>query len=204
MQVRHKFIILLFRFAHKKIGKEAIQKFIRDNEKYVLDIKRKKGKTKIDKDIEEYLRKKSNINLFNNNNNMNTNNYNVQMMNNSLLAMNFLLLQNQILLQNNQSSTNPINGNLAQQNKDETNINENMEKNYNQSEQIDYSNLNNFGPNFNESDKNKNINEEERHFGNEEVNQNKEIIQKILEAINNGKNNNINNNEENQADPRKK
>ena len=95
-----------------------MQKFIHDNEQYVLEVKRKHGKTKIDKDLNEYMRKKNinnNINLFNNNvnNNMNNNNLSYQMMNNPLLAMNYLLLQNQLLLQQrNQSLENALNNNI--------------------------------------------------------------------------------------------
>ena len=78
-----------------------MQKFIHDNEQYVLEVKRKQGKTKIDRDINEYLRKKNNNNnknLFNNNISTNNNNdFNTQMLNNSLIAMNYLLFQNQLL-----------------------------------------------------------------------------------------------------------
>ena len=40
-----------------------MQKFIHDNEQYVLEVKKKHGKTKIDKELNEYLRKKKNNNL---------------------------------------------------------------------------------------------------------------------------------------------
>ncbi len=58
-----------------------MQKFIHDNEQYVLEVKRKHGKTKIDKELNDYMRKKNinnNISLFNNtaNNSMNNNNLN--------------------------------------------------------------------------------------------------------------------------------
>jgi hypothetical protein len=35
-----------------------MQKFIHDNEQYVLEVKKKHGKTKIDRELNEYLRKK--------------------------------------------------------------------------------------------------------------------------------------------------
>jgi hypothetical protein len=35
-----------------------MQKFIHDNEQYVLEVKKKHGKTRIDKELNEYLRKK--------------------------------------------------------------------------------------------------------------------------------------------------
>ena len=55
-----------------------MQKFIHDNEQYVLDAKKKHGKTKIDRDINEYLRKKggNKNHLFNNKQNNHNNNGN--------------------------------------------------------------------------------------------------------------------------------
>ena len=208
-----------------------MQKFIHDNEQYVLEVKRKQGKTKIDKDINEYLRKKnfSHVNAFNNNgnnsmNNNNNNNYNVQMLNNSLLAMNYLLLQNQLLLQqnqqNNQNIQNPIGNNIMQQKRDENNLGETDNKDFNSDEK-----LNEMGKNeeihlekkeegkshMENLEKTEKIEENaDGNYASENFNQNKEIIKKILEAINVQNNNfiNINNSnnvkEENEADPRKK
>ena len=68
-----------FRFSHKNIDKNRMQKFIHDNEKYVLDAKKKLGKTRIDRDINEYLRRKNGnkIHSYHNNkqNNIMNNNY---------------------------------------------------------------------------------------------------------------------------------
>ena len=63
-----------FRFSHKNIDKDRIQKFIHDNEQYVLDAKKKHGKTRIDRDINEYLRRKNGnkIHSYHNNNNNNS------------------------------------------------------------------------------------------------------------------------------------
>ena len=52
-------IFNFYRFSHKNIDKDGIQKFIHDNEQYVLDAKKKHGKTRIDRDINEYLRRKN-------------------------------------------------------------------------------------------------------------------------------------------------
>ena len=167
-----------------------MQKFIHDNEQYVLEVKRKHGKTKIDKELNDYMRKKNinnNISLFNNtaNNSMNNNNLNYQLMSNPLLAMNYLLLQNQLLMQQrNQNLENAINNNI---------------------------NLNNGVVNINENEKEsqiKNVQESlEKNEGNEikndenaEANK-KEIIKKIIEAITVPNNISI---EESQNDPRKK
>ena len=182
-----------------------------------MEVKKKQGKTKIDRDINEYLRKKNinTKNLFNNNNisaiNSNGYDYNAQMLNNSLLAMNYLLLQNQLLMQqNNASMDNQINNNIIPQNNNEI-IGDN---NYN---------FINFGQSTDkiqenpESEKernpkenfNNNVNEENMiNFSNDNLNQNKEIIkQKILEAINRQNNNNvniINDKGDKNCDPRKK
>ena len=207
-----------------------MQKFIHDNEQYVLEVKRKQGKTKIDKDINEYLRKKNgnHISLFNNNgnnsmNNNNNNNYNVQMLNNSLLAMNYLLLQNQLLLQqnqqNNQNMVNPIGNNIMQQNKEDANPGENENKVFNPDEkpnEIEKNEENDLEKKEEGNNQMGNLEKTEKNeengdgnYANVNFNQNKEIIKKILEAINVQNNNfiNINNNnlnEEKAADPRKK
>jgi hypothetical protein len=208
-----------------------MQKFIHDNEQYVLEVKRKQGKTKIDKDINEYLRKKNgnHISLFNNNgnnsmNNNNNNNYNVQMLNNSLLAMNYLLLQNQLLLQqnqqNNQNMVNPIGNSIMQQNKEDANPGENENKVFNSDEkpnEIQKNEENDLEKKEEGNNQMENLEKTEKNevngdgnYANENFNQNKEIIKKILEAINVQNNNfiNINNNnnlnEEKAADPRKK
>ena len=173
-----------------------MQKFIHDNEQYVLEVKRKHGKTKIDKELNDYIKKKNinnYINLFNNtgNNNTNNNNLSSQMMNNPILAMNYLLLQNQLLmLQRNQNLENVLNSNInIVQNNEENNLNENKESNADVKEE-------------------KNENENKIEVGNnqegeniDETNKNNEIIKKILEAITDP--NNINN-EDKQGDPRKK
>ena len=200
-----------------------MQKFIHDNEQYVLEVKRKQGKTKIDKEINEYLRKKKNNNtsLFNNNNNnnnnsMNNNNYNIQMMNNSLLAMNYLLLQNQFLMQQrNPNLVNQINSSIMPQNIDDLNTNGNLDNfqyNYEQKgDKFDNIQKNIFGEESEvKNEKENNIgpkeggNTDNRHenIENEEPSQNNEIIKKILEALNGQ--NNVNNNEERLSDPRKK
>ena len=208
-----------------------MQKFIHDNEQYVLEVKRKQGKTKIDKDINEYLRKKnfSHVNAFNNNgnnsmNNNNNNNYNVQMLNNSLLAMNYLLLQNQLLLQqnqqNNQNIPNPIGNNIMQQKRDENNSGETDNKAFNydekpnemgKNEEIHLEKKEEGKSQMENLEKTEKIEENaDGNYASENFNQNKEIIKKILEAINVQNNNfiNINNSnnvkEENEADPRKK
>lgn len=195
-----------------------MQKFIHDNEQYVLDVKRKQGKTKIDKEINEYLRRKknNNINLFNNNNNsMNNNNYNIQMMNNSLLAMNYLLLQNQLLMQQrNPNMPNQINSSILQQNNDDSNTNGNLEDyqfNFAQKgDNTDNIQKDNYGKELEGKNEKENLEEKElingdiNHENDENVapGQNNEIIKKILEALNGQ--NNINSNEERLSDPRKK
>ena len=195
-----------------------MQKFIHDNEQYVLDVKRKQGKTKIDKEINEYSRRKknNNINLFNNNNNsMNNNNYNIQMMNNSLLAMNYLLLQNQLLMQQrNPNMPNQINSSILQQNNDDSNTNGNLEDyqfNFAQKgDNTDNIQKDNYSKELEDKNEKENLEEKElingniNHENDENVapGQNNEIIKKILEALNGQ--NNINSNEERLSDPRKK
>ena len=45
-----------------------MQKFIHDNEQYVLEVKKKNGKTKIDRELNDYLRKNNNnLNSFSKN-----------------------------------------------------------------------------------------------------------------------------------------
>ena len=186
-----------------------MQKFIHDNEQYVMEVKRKQGKTKIDRDINEYLRKKNmnNISLFNTNGNNsinnNNNNYNMQMLNNSLL-MNYLLLQNQFLLQqNNQNMENQINSTILPQNNDETKGGEaenKINKNEEKGEEIDKNQENQFengeeGKNSKENDQNSEQKCEkngDRDNDNEGAEQKTEIIKKILEAISCQNNNNIN------------
>ena len=99
-------LLNLFRFSHENISKHEIKKFIRDNKQFILELRGKNGKTKIDNEINEYLRNKNkNRNKITNKsfdimNNMN-NNLNCQMINNSLnslIAMNYLLLQNHFIL----------------------------------------------------------------------------------------------------------
>jgi hypothetical protein len=66
-----------------------MQKFIHDNEQYVLEVKKKHGKTRIDKELNEYLRKKkNNLNSFNKNSNKNNNKSKNNNINYQLLAMN--------------------------------------------------------------------------------------------------------------------
>ena len=195
-----------------------MQKFIHDNEQYVFEVKRKQGKTKIDRDINEYFRKKNinNISLFNTNennsmDNNNNNNYNMKLLNNSLL-MNCLLLQNQLLFQqNNQNMENQISSSILPDNNDESKGLDIQNKN-NKNEEIGKNQENKIGND--EEGKNQKENEEkvekkfkesgERNSDNEGVDQKDEIIKKILEAIN-GQNNNINNSNEGKlTDPRKK
>ena len=116
----------MFRFSHENISKHEIKKFIRDNEQFILELRGKNGKTKIDNEINEYLRNKNkNRNKITNKsfdimNNMN-NNLNCQMINNSLnslIAMNYLLLQNHFILQqNNQQLINKLKNNITIQQK---------------------------------------------------------------------------------------
>ena len=218
MQVRHYFILNIlinyFRFSHKNIDKDVMQKFIHDNEQYVLEAKRKHGKTRIDRELNEYLRKKkNNINLYNNNGNNNSNmnnNLNLQVMNNPLL-INYLLLQNQLLLQQtNPNLPNQINS-LIQQNRDEVNNDNGNPENEDEcgkgEKNMDYTHLNRDGvvqkneenllEKNDENNEPQNVNEENDFNTNEN---NNEIIKKILEAINE-KNNNV---EQRQTDPRKK
>ena len=186
-----------------------MQKFIHDNEQYVLEAKRKHGKTRIDRELNEYLRKKkNNINLYNNNGNNNNNmnnNFNLQP-----LLMNYLLLQNQLLLQQrNPNIANAINS-LIQPNSDEINNENGNQANNDECENgeknMDYTHLNRDGvekkneenlENKEEKNEVQNANEEKDVNANDN---NKEIIKKILEVINE-KNNNI---EQRQTDPRKK
>ena len=175
----------MFRFSHENISKHEIKKFIRDNEQFILELRGKNGKTKIDNEINEYLRNKNkNRNKITNKsfdimNNMN-NNLNCQMINNSLnslIAMNYLLLQNHFILQqNNQQLINKLKNNITiQQNKNELN-----------------KNSKNITHNIEKRDKNNNI-----------CHKNGEIFKKILEAVKipkkTNKNKKINHN-----DPRKK
>jgi hypothetical protein len=174
-----------------------MQKFIHDNEQYVLEVKRKHGKTKIDKELNDYMRKKNinnYINLFNNtgNNNMNNNtNLNYQMMNNPILAMNYLLLQNQLLMQQqNQNLDNVLNNNINLiQNNEENNLSGNKESNADEKEEK------------NENENNIEVGNNQEGENLDETNKNNEIIKKILEAITDP--NNINN-EDKQGDPRQK
>ena len=47
-----------FRFSHKKLNKDEMNKFFHDNEKFISEIKRKYGSTNLDKYYEEYLENK--------------------------------------------------------------------------------------------------------------------------------------------------
>ena len=201
MQVSSIFLILIifiFRFSHKNIDKDRIQKFIHDNEQYVLDAKKKHGKTRIDRDINEYLRKKNgnkihmynnkqnNTNNNNNNmNNMNTNNINYQMMNNPVFALNLLLLQNQLMQQQNINPVNQENNENSGENNSKVEndiINNNEIKdeiNNNNEESNMVNNMINFDNNNNNGES-------------QNINQN-EILQKILAVLNNPLMNNINN-----------
>jgi len=175
-------LFLKSRFSHKNIEKNEIQKFIRDNEKYILESKRKNGKTRIDKDINEYLRKKNanKIHPFNiTENNTFNNNLNYQMINNSLLAMNYLLLQNQFILQqNNQNLMNTISSNIIQHNKTGVNNHINKEDNNNIEKRDKKLNFN--------SEKNKIKNKENKikKIDKNNFNKNRETFKKILEAVN--------------------
>ena len=179
-----------------------MQKFIHDNEQYVLEVKRKHGKTKIDRELSEYMRKKNinNLQLFNNNGNNsmnNNNNFNYQLMNNPLLAMNYLLLQNQLLMiQKSQNLENATINDVIQQNNEKNNINKNQEDN-NKEEKVE----NNENMKENDLEKNgglENGNQEQnevegiKNVENDES-KNNEIVKKLLEAINDQ--NNINNQE---------
>lgn len=170
-------------------------------------MKRKQGKTKIDREINEYLRRKksNNTHFSNNNNNNNASNNNnnnlnnIQMINNSLLAMNYLLLQNQLLMQQrNPNIINQINNTLPQNCDDPNNIyTDGIQKNNVEKESDD----NHEKENLEEKGQgNREINQENNE--NIDPSQNTEIIKKILEALNGQ--NIINNNEERLCDPRKK
>lgn len=53
------YIFITNRFAHKRLSREEMTKFIHDNKQYLLEERQKYGKTKIDRYIDEYLKKEN-------------------------------------------------------------------------------------------------------------------------------------------------
>ena len=198
-------IFNFYRFSHKNIDKDGIQKFIHDNEQYVLDAKKKHGKTRIDRDINEYLRRKNgnrihsynnrskmNNNNMNNINNMNnTNNANLQMLNNPIFTM--LLLQNQLLLQQQRNNNSENNGDNLQNNIANNIKNNNVNLNNDSNEIKEANNVMNENnqTNLGNNDENKDMNKIEGVNDNDNNSKN-DILQKILAVLNNPLINNIN------------
>ena len=94
-----------------------------------MEIRRKHGKTQIDDDLDEFLKRKNTNNEKNNNFNIANNNLQYQMINNSLINYCWMM-QNQLLMQQNQN--NVVNNENNEKNKsdsEEGEIKENYQKN---------------------------------------------------------------------------
>lgn len=166
-------------------------------------MKKKHGRTKIDRDLNIFLTKKNKVNIntmnnlayINNMNNMNNQNLNYQMM------MNYLMIQNQLLIQQQQNintfSQNILNNNFIDSPQNE---NESEEKFYCINEENN--------TNMRDKEENRNDGRNERKKSNienkEEEKENIELFKKLLEALKGQKDNKKEKDEERQEDPRNK
>lgn len=169
-----------------------MQKFIHDNEQYVLEVKKKHGKTKIDKELNIFLAKKNrmggglngvmpNMNIMNNANNSFIPYY---------MNLYMLMQQQQMVLQQNNMNMQMTSDIKTVKDNEVENEDKNKKEKEGQLKQSAVEKEENDENSENQNQKNENVKSE--------------IIKKLLEALKEQNNKNNDDEEDRQTDPRKK